>query len=78
MFVNIFRVYSYDPICSSCKWFVKITMPNIRKTGYCTRFKEKFGNDNTERVVYNIATYCREQEHLCGKDASQYEPKNND
>jgi len=76
---NYIYVFSFDSTCVSCKWFVNMNVPKSNdlalNLGFCRYFKEKIGKDKTERVVYNFAKVCRENENMCGKYAIHYEAK---
>jgi hypothetical protein len=65
-------MFSYEPSCSSCKYFI----PNIKNNpdlGLCKMFKNTPYLD-TNIVIYDFAVYCRNNEKLCGKSGYLYEP----
>ena len=55
------------PNCSNCKWFVN-NISNINH-GKCTMFGEKI----KEKLMYNYAKHCRENEKLCGQNGHLFE-----
>jgi hypothetical protein len=36
-----------------------------------------FGNKESEKTIYNFAQHCRDDEFLCGKNATFYEEQTN-
>jgi hypothetical protein len=69
-----------NPECVNCKSYV----PNKfnKNHGYCKIFADKVYFNNNQKLVYNFAEHCRDNEYLCGKNAFLFEhidsePKNN-
>jgi len=68
-------VYSFEPSCTTCKFFI----PNTLNTnfGLCKLFQEKIYDDNNkEYVVNNVALQCRNNQNLCGKHGNFYQSIN--
>jgi hypothetical protein len=64
-------VFSYEPSCISCKYFI----PHIKNNpdlGLCKMFKNKPYHDENI-IVHDFAVHCRNNENLCGKAGNLYE-----
>ncbi len=86
------QIYAQNKQCANCKYFIPHKNNKIVSLGLCRMFGNKVNsnNDNSkngEKMVYNFAQHCRDDETLCGKNASLYEegfiminlePKKND
>ena len=59
--------------CINCKYFIPYKNNKISDFGLCKMFGNKVGDKKNERVVYNFAKHCRDDENLCGKNATLYE-----
>lgn len=75
-FVLLFTIFniinSYEPSCSSCKFF--ISNPNNNDLGLCSMFNDKLYLNNGVFLMKNLASHCRNNENLCGKSGFLYEP----
>lgn len=65
-------VFSYEPSCSSCKYFIP-HFKNNNDLGLCKMFKTTPYPD-TNILISNFAVHCRNDENLCGKTGNFYEP----
>jgi hypothetical protein len=85
------EIYAQNKQCANCKHFIPHKNNKIVSLGLCRMFGNKVSiNDNikkSEKIIYNFAQHCREDENLCGKNGSLYEgiaitinvePKKND
>ena len=76
LLTSLVFIYSYKPSCTNCKWFI---MPNNginADLGLCSKFKDTIYDKGVEKVIYNFATHCRNNENLCGKEGLLYEENN--
>ena len=64
-------VFSYEPCCSTCKFFIPNSIKN--ELGLCSMFQDKIFINNQEMFVKNLAIHCRSNEKLCGKSGYLYE-----
>ena len=66
--------YCFEPPCTTCKFFI----PNTLNTnfGLCRLFQENIYDNNKEYIVNNVALQCRNNDNLCGKKGSLYQPIN--
>lgn len=67
-------VYGLQPSCSTCKFYI----PHARNPdlGLCKIFQDSVYINHKPVLVKNLAIYCRNDEHLCGRDGFLYEPMN--
>jgi hypothetical protein len=71
--ITIFcSVYAYNPACSSCKNFIPYNVGD-QHLGLCKMFKNISYNKGVEKVIYNYAIHCRNDENLCGNSGYLYE-----
>lgn len=68
------------PECVNCKSYI----PNKfnKNYGYCKLFTNKVYFNNNEKIIYNYANHCRNNEYLCGINGflfenAELESKNN-
>jgi hypothetical protein len=69
------NVYSFEPPCTTCKFFI----PNTLNTnlGLCRLFQENIYDDNNkEYIVNNVALQCRNNQILCGKEGKLHQSVN--
>jgi len=75
-FATITITLSYNPSCSSCKFF--IPDKNIHSgLGLCKMFQNtvyEYGKGTGYIRLYNFAAHCRNDEKLCGNPGYLYEP----
>ena len=65
-------VTSYEPLCSSCKWFLPNKNGNV-DYGFCKMNKNSIPNRNSNIVMYDYAKHCRNNDNLCGKSGYLFE-----
>ena len=65
-------VRSFEPSCITCKFFI----PNRLNPefGLCRMFEDKIYDKSNEHTIKNFASYCRNNENLCGKSGTLYTP----
>jgi len=95
LYINITmncQIYAQNKQCANCKYFIPHKNNKIVSLGLCRMFGNKVNSNNdnikkSEKIIYNFAQHCRDDENLCGKNASLYEegvitinlePKKND
>jgi hypothetical protein len=52
--------------CENCKWFIKNT--NDNSMGLCKLFTTNHNINNVNKITYNFAKHCRDNDFLCGKN----------
>jgi len=73
------QIYAQNKQCANCKYFIPHKNNKIVSLGLCRMFGNKVnsnGNINgktSEKMIYNFAQHCRDDENLCGKNATFYE-----
>jgi len=73
------EIYAQNNQCRNCKHFIPHKNNKIVSLGLCRMFGNKVitnGNINgktSEKMIYNFAQHCRDDENLCGKNATFYE-----
>jgi len=71
------EIYAQNKQCVNCKHFIPHKNNKIVSLGLCRMFGNKVNsNDNikkSEKILYNFAQHCRDDENLCGKNGSLYE-----
>jgi hypothetical protein len=85
------QIYAQNKQCANCKYFIPHKNNKIVSLGLCRMFGNKVNSNNdnikkSEKIIYNFAQHCRDDENLCGKNGSLYEdaitinlePKKND
>ena len=73
-FVSI--IYAFEPSCYSCKFYIPHkSNPDL---GLCKNFKDYVYLNNRRTLVSNLATHCRNNQNLCGKEGFLYEEANID
>ena len=75
LYINITcQIYAqHNKQCSNCKYFIPHKNNKIIDFGLCKMFGSKVGDKKDEKIIYNFAQHCRDDENLCGKNASLYE-----
>jgi hypothetical protein len=64
-------VFSLEPSCNSCKFYIPHkTNPDF---SLCNMFKNNVYLNNKSTLVSNLASHCRSNENLCGKEGFLYE-----
>jgi hypothetical protein len=72
--LNFSFIYSFDPNCINCKnYLINKKSPNL---SCCKKFKTIIYNKGKEKINYNYAIYCRNDENLCGKSGLLFEEIN--
>jgi hypothetical protein len=67
-------VRSFEPSCITCKYFIPNSLnPEF---GLCRMFEDKIYDKSNENTIKNYASYCRNNENLCGKSGILYTPIN--
>ena len=69
-------VFSLEPPCKNCKFYIPTLIGNNPNLGLCKIFKEMPYVDKNV-VIHNFAIHCRNDESLCGKEGIFYEPNIN-
>lgn len=68
------QIYAqHNKQCSNCKYFIPYKNNKISDFGLCKMFGNKIGDKKDEKIIYNFAQHCRDDENLCGKNATLYE-----
>jgi len=80
LYINaICKIYAqHNKQCSNCKYFIPYKNNKISDFGLCKMFGYKVG-DKKDKIIFNFAKHCRDDDNLCGKNGSLYEEigKNN-
>lgn len=63
------EIYAQNKQCTNCKYFIPHKNSKIESLGLC----KMFGMRNEKTMIYNFAQHCRDDENLCGKNATFYE-----
>lgn len=69
-FIKSFELSS--PKCENCKWFLS-DIKNDKNLGFCKIFANKISINNQDKLVYNYADHCRDNEFLCGTSGWLFE-----
>ena len=64
---------SYNPACTSCKWFIPHQREN-NDYGLCGFYRNVYSVKGEEKIVYEFASHCRNNETMCGERGFMYEP----
>jgi hypothetical protein len=68
------EIYAQNKQCTNCKYFIPYKNNKITSLGLCKMFGNKISDGKSnEKMIYNFAQHCREDENLCGKNATFYE-----
>jgi len=67
------QIYAQNKQCTNCKFFIPHKNNKIISLGLCRMFGNKVNSNGNEKMIYNFAQHCRDDENLCGKNASFYE-----
>jgi hypothetical protein len=74
LYINInCQIYAQNKKCANCKYFIPHKNNKIVSLGLCRMFGNKVNSNGNEKMIYNFAEHCRDDENLCGKNASLYE-----
>jgi hypothetical protein len=74
LYINInCQIYAQNKQCANCKYFIPHKNNKIVSLGLCRMFGNKVNSNGNEKMIYNFAEHCRDDENLCGKNASLYE-----
>lgn len=66
--------HAFEPSCVTCKFFIPNSLnPEF---GLCRMFEDKIYDKNNQHNIKNFASYCRNNENLCGKSGNLYSPIN--
>lgn len=63
----------YNPPCTSCRWFIPHQREN-NDYGLCGFYKNVYIVKGAEKIVYEFASHCRNNETMCGERGFMYEP----
>ena len=74
-FIYLYEICAEKKLCINCKNFIPHKNNKLSTLGLCKVFGNKINNTtfNKNKIIYNFADHCRNDENLCGKDASLYE-----
>jgi len=74
-FIYLYEICAENKLCINCKNFIPYKNNKISTLGLCKVFGNKINNEhfNKNKIIYNFADHCRNDENLCGKDALLYE-----
>lgn len=70
---SVCEINGQNKQCTNCKYFIPHKNSKITSLGLC----KMFGNKESEKTIYNFAQHCRDDEFLCGKNATFYEEQTN-
>jgi hypothetical protein len=61
--------------CVNCRHFIPYKNNKITSLGTCKLFGNKVNSSktHTDKIIYNFADHCRNDEHLCSKEGWLYE-----
>ena len=76
LFSFITICFAYEPSCNSCKFYIP-HKTNI-DYGLCEMFKNEVYLNNKRTLINNLASHCRSNENLCGKEGFLYEKQDAD
>jgi hypothetical protein len=63
------------PLCKNCKSFIPIS-PDNNISGFCKIFVNEMAIKNKEKIIFNNAEHCRDNEYLCGESGWLFEDIN--
>jgi len=72
MLITMNCIVAFNPLCSSCKWFIPDKMEK-NDYGLCGFYKKEYNIKGENHVIYEYAIHCRNNEDMCGKDGINYE-----
>jgi hypothetical protein len=65
--------------CANCKWFISYKNKQLQELGLCRMFSNRIYNaNNTDKVIYNFAGHCRDDNTLCGTTGILFEKKDSE
>ena len=76
VFVN--GIWSFElskPKCENCNSY--ISNPNDSNLGRCKIFTNKIETSTGEKLIYNYAKHCRDNDFLCGENGWLFDSINN-
>ena len=74
---SVCEINGQNKQCTNCKYFIPHKNSKITSLGLCKMFGNKVYSKNNEKHIYNFAQNCRDDESLCGKNATFYEEQKN-
>lgn len=76
------QIYAQNKQCKYCKYFIPYKNNKISTLGLCRMFGTNVYNivdkNGSQKMIYNFAQHCRDDENLCGKNATFYEENKRD
>jgi hypothetical protein len=70
--INTLNVKSHNPpFCYDCKHYKPTSYSNYNNLGKCALFIRVY----EKRMLYEYADIARQDEHKCGKNGKDFEPK---
>ena len=67
------QINAQNKQCVNCKYFIPYKNNKITSLGLCKMFGSKNYDKSNEKFIYNFAEHCRDDEKLCGKNATFYD-----
>lgn len=74
---SVCEINGQNKKCTNCKYFVPHKNSKITSLGLCKMFGNKVYSKDNEKIIYNFAQHCRDDEFLCGRNATFYEEQKN-
>jgi len=71
------QIYAQNKQCTNCKYFIPYKNNKVSGLGLCKMFGNRVYTKENKNVIYNFAQHCRDDEKLCGKNATFYEESEN-
>ena len=65
--------YAFNPSCNSCKWFIP-DKKNNNDYGLCRFYKKIYPLLDTNIIIYEFASHCRNNKFMCSEKGYMYEP----
>ena len=69
----ICEINAQNKQCINCKYFISHKNSKMTTLGLCKMFGKKIKDKSDEKLIYNFAEHCRDDENLCGKNAIFYD-----
>ena len=67
------QINAQNKQCVNCKYFIPYKNNKITSLGLCKMFGSKNYDKLNDKFIYNFAEHCRDDEKLCGKNATFYD-----
>ena len=67
------QINAQNKQCVNCKYFIPYKNNKITSLGLCKMFGSKNYDKSNGKFIYNFADHCRDDEKLCGKNATFYD-----